>query len=254
MTETPREVRNRRYRDYLARNPGRSYAQWLHDAAVTAVRNGSPHPTLGGNLNIGDWWDAGRPTFNRYLKLFALQPDNKVVDYGCGSLRVGGHFIRHLNPGGYFGLDVTTGLIEVGKDLIGSALLAEKEPRFGPIDEPSLAQAAEFGADLICSTAVCYHVHPDEAAAYFANLISLTAKPGATLAFDVSLSDEPVADHALSMPIDYFIEQLRPLAFVAFHKNAAREDNKQILGIAQFRREEAPAAGKRSPANEERRR
>lgn len=239
MEETPREKRLRNFREYQERNPGRSYAQWLHDAAVTHVRNGSQHATLGSNLNKGEWWEAGLATFTRYMKLFPIKPDSKLVDYGCGSLRVGGHFIRDLNPGKYFGLDVTTALIEAGKDIIGKEMVAEKRPKFGPIDEPTLEKATAFGADFVCSTAVCYHVHPDEAPVYFGNLARLAAKPGATLAFDVSLSDKPVTEHALSMPIEYFVGMLKPLEFVAFHKSAVREDGKQVLGIAEFRRAEA---------------
>lgn len=239
MEETAQEKRNRHFQAYRERNPGKTYAQWLHDAAVAHVRNGTQHATLGGNLSKGDWWEAGRVTFERYLKLFPIQPASKVVDYGCGSLRIGAHFIRYLNPRRYFGLDVTTALVDVGKELMGSDLVAERKPLFGAIGEQALARAADFGADFVCSTAVAYHVHPDEAPVYFGNLARLTAKTGATLVFDASLSDEPVGEHALSMPLDYFVQALKPLDFVAFHKNAVREGGKQVIGILEFRRAEA---------------
>ncbi|HWA89886.1 MAG TPA: class I SAM-dependent methyltransferase [Rhizomicrobium sp.] len=241
MEETPREKRNRQYLAYRERNPGRSYAQWLHEAAVAHVRTGGRHATLGDNLGHDDWWEAGRTNFERYLKLLPIRPDSKLVDYGCGSLRIGAHFIRYLDPGRYFGLDITTGLIDAGKEIIGGAMLAGKQPLFGAIEEEALAKAVAFGADFVCSTAVCYHVHPDEAPVYFGNLARLTAKTGATLFFDASLSDTPVSEHALSMPLDYFVAQLKPLEFVAFHKNAVREDGRQVLGILEFRRAEAPA-------------
>lgn len=242
MEETPREKRNRLFLAHREHNPGKTYAQWLHDAAVTHVRSGSKHATLGGNLNKSDdWWEAGRVTFERYAKLFPIRPDSKIVDYGCGSLRVGAHLIRYLNPRKYFGLDVTTALVDVGKELIGGEMVAEKKPMFGPIDEASLAKAADFGADFVCSTAVCYHVHPDEAPVYFKNLARLAAKPGTTLVFDVSVSDEPVPEHTLSMPLAYFVEQMKPLEFVAFHQNAVREGGRQVVGIVEFRRNEAAA-------------
>ena len=89
MEETPQELRNRRYLAYREKHPGHSYAQWLHDAAVVHARAGSPHATLGSNLNkSGDWWEAGRGAYERYRRLFPLAPDGKVVDYGCGSLRI----------------------------------------------------------------------------------------------------------------------------------------------------------------------
>jgi SAM-dependent methyltransferase len=248
MEETPREKRNRRFLAYRERNPEKTYAQWLHEAAVLHVRTGSPHATLGGNLRKGDWWDAGVGTFERYRRLFAIEPDKKVVDYGCGSLRVGAHFIRYLDPGKYFGLDVTTGLVETGKELIGDEMLADKKPQFGAIEEKALAKAAKFGADFVCSTAVCYHVYPEEAPTYFGNLIRLCAKTGATLAFDMSLSDQPAPEHALSMPIDFYIEQLKPLEFVKFHQNALIDEGRQVLGIAEFRRVAPVAPPKKAAA------
>jgi SAM-dependent methyltransferase len=233
MEETPQEKRNRAFEAYKARNPGQSYAQWLHQAAVKHVKQGLQHATLGSNLqNTDDWWDAGRVTFNRYLKLAAIAPDAKVVDYGCGSLRVGGHFIRHLEPGHYYGLDVTTDLIEAGKAMIGDALLVEKAPQFGPIDAAALKKAAAFGADYVISTAVCYHVYPEEAPVYFDNLRQLAKKPGARVLFDASISDTPTGEHALSKPIDYFVQALAPLEFVNFH--VAVERNGEAIGILEF--------------------
>jgi hypothetical protein len=243
MEETPREKRNRAFEAYKAKNPGRTYAEWLHGAAVNAVRGGSRHATLGGNIGFTDWWDAGRPSFMRYLKLAAFSPETKVVDYGCGSLRVGGHFIRYLERGNYFGLDVTTALIDTGKDLIGSEMVSEKTPQFGPIDAASLKRATAFGPDLVISTAVCYHVYPEEAPVYFGNLRRLTKKPGAKLMFDASVSASLSAEHALSMPVDYYVAVLAPLEFVKFHLSVER--NGEALGVLEFRQ---PAKAKRRPA------
>jgi hypothetical protein len=233
MEETPREKRHRLFDIHKTQNPGTSYAQWLHQAAVNHVKQGHQHATLGSNLGSKDWWDAGRTTFERYRKLGSIEPGAKVVDYGCGSLRVGGHLIRHLEPEHYFGLDVTTGLIDAGKELVGADLLAEKRPQFGPIDKAALKKAAAFGPTHVISTAVCYHVHPDEAPFYFGNLKQLANKPGATALFDVSISDAPSAEHQLSRPLDYFIEAMVPLEFVAFHVAAKR--NGEEIGVIEFR-------------------
>jgi SAM-dependent methyltransferase len=232
MDETPQEMRNRRFVEYKARHPGATYAQWLHDAAVIHVKQGRAHATLGSNLSKGEWWEAGRGTFERYLRLAGIQPDTKVADYGCGSLRVGGHLIRYLEPDRYYGLDVTTALIESGQELVGPELLAQKRPRFGAIEPKALKSAAAFGANCVISTAVCYHVHPDEAPVYFGNLRQLAAKPGARLLFDAVISDGPSAESALAMPIDYYKQALAPLEFVNFHVSAKRES--ETVGVLEF--------------------
>lgn len=245
MEETAREKRNRAFGVYKTRNPGSTYAQWLHEAAVNHIKLGRQHATLGSNLGNPDWWDAGRMTFERYLKLAGIAPTAKVVDYGCGSLRVGGHLIRFLDPGHYFGLDVTTGLIDAGKELVGPVLLAEKRPQFGAIDAATLKKAKAFDADYVVSTAVCYHVYPDEAPVYFDHLHQLAAKPGATLLFDASVSARPSTEHALAMPVDYYVQSLTPLEFVGFH--VAVERNGESIGILQFRRS-IKAKAPRKPA------
>ncbi|HWD28511.1 MAG TPA: hypothetical protein VG387_15175 [Rhizomicrobium sp.] len=233
MDETPQELRNRRFKEYQARNPGTTYAQWLHGAAVNHVKQGLQHATLGSNLNKGEWWEAGRPAFERYRRVTGIQPDAKMVDYGCGSLRIGGHFIRYLAPERYYGLDVTTALIESGKELVGPELLAEKRPRFGAIEPQALKSAAAFGADCVISTAVCYHVHPDEAPVYFGNLRQLAAKADAKLLFDAVISDAPSAESALAMPVDYYVKALAPLVFVDFHVSAKRPS--ETIGVLEFR-------------------
>ena len=60
-----------------------------------------------------------------------IPPDSILIDYGCGSLRVGAHFIRYLDPGCYFGLELAEGLYEIGQEVIGRELLDGKFPRFG---------------------------------------------------------------------------------------------------------------------------
>jgi SAM-dependent methyltransferase len=236
--ETPRALRNRRFAEFKAKNPDATYAEWTHGSAVRCVKDGGQHATLGGNLRRhSDWWEAGRSTFERYRKIGAIGADTRVVDYGCGSLRVGAHVIRHVNAGRYFGLDVTTALIEVGKDLAGAELIAEKAPQFGAIDAAMLEKAEAFGADCVISTAVCYHVFPDEAPAYFGNLKRLAHKPGAKLLFDLSVSDNGSPDHALSMPLEYYVRMLAPMEFVKFHRSVERDGLQ--LGIAEFRQ---PAA------------
>jgi len=240
VVETPREKRNREFLQYRSAHPGVTYAQWLNGAAIDYVKRGAKHATLGGNLGYENWWDAGRSTVERYMRLFPFTPTSRVIDYGCGSLRVGGHFIRYLDAGCYFGIDVTMGLIEVGRDLVGAELLDEKKPQFGPIDEPTMERAARFNADIVFSTAVCYHVFPDEAPIYFGNLKRLAHKPGATLFFDVSVSDEPVLEHALSAPVEYYTKALAPLELVQLHAIATRTEQKQTLGILEFRTPEPP--------------
>ena len=63
---------------------------------------------------VGGMWDEiGQLQFD-YMISKGLASSDKFIDVGCGSLRGGLHFIRHLNPAHYFGFDVNPELIEAG--------------------------------------------------------------------------------------------------------------------------------------------
>ncbi|EYU37696.1 hypothetical protein ABFS82_02G032400 [Erythranthe guttata] len=48
--------------------------------------------------NYGEPWAGGRDVFEFLAESAKLKPDSKVLEIGCGTLRVGLHFIRFLNP------------------------------------------------------------------------------------------------------------------------------------------------------------
>ena len=64
----------------------------------------------------GKWEEIGRLQLD-FLVDQGLQPDDKFVDVGCGSLRAGRHLVDYLEPRNYFGIDVNTQLIAAGYDV-----------------------------------------------------------------------------------------------------------------------------------------
>lgn len=232
---------DRQVETFKKNNPGDSFTKYQMEKVVENLRRGASHPTLGANIDgHDDWWGAGVATFRQYRKLFPIHENSKVVDYGCGSLRVGAHFIRFLAPDSYFGLELATGLYEIGQEVIGAALIAEKRPRFGQVETKAVDEAEAFGADFVYSTAVAFHVHPDEMELYHKNLVRLAGKSGATLFFDTKLSEKPhrYRERAWAWPLDMYREALAPLELVRSIlvkeriENGARIDNH----ILEFRR------------------
>lgn len=63
----------------------------------------------------GKWELIGQHQFD-YLVEQGLTPETRFLDVGCGSFRGGVHYIDHLNPGNYYGLDVNRDVIEAGYD------------------------------------------------------------------------------------------------------------------------------------------
>jgi ubiquinone/menaquinone biosynthesis C-methylase UbiE len=60
------------------------------------------------------WDEMGQLQYN-WLVNNGLRPKHTFLDIGCGSLRGGLHFIKYLESGNYYGIDLNQSLIEAGK-------------------------------------------------------------------------------------------------------------------------------------------
>ena len=90
---------------------------------------------------------GGRAQFVRLLQ-HGLNPESKVLEIGCGCLRVGYWLIRFLDPGCYFGIEPAEDRVGHGKDyLLGEKLLELKKPSFdyNAVFDTSVFDAHRFG-------------------------------------------------------------------------------------------------------------
>ncbi|HEY1836998.1 MAG TPA: hypothetical protein VGG36_05025 [Rhizomicrobium sp.] len=200
---------------------GTKEARRRYDRIAVKLRGGQRHPTLGFHPDRGDtdWWQAGEHRFEKMIKAFAIAPHHRVIDYGCGSLRLGGHFMRYLEREHYFGLDVAADLIAIGQELIGSDIVADRAPHLATIDEESLAAAAAFGASFLFSEAVDYHVVPDECEFYYTALKRLVNLPGSRLLLSVRMdeTEHEYIQGCWARPLEHFKRALAPLSYVKSH-------------------------------------
>ncbi len=73
------------------------------------------------------------------LTCMGLRQQHRLLDIGCGSLRLGRLFIPYLNVGHYVGLEPNAWLVEEGiRNETGKALIDIKRPRFLFGSSPSL--------------------------------------------------------------------------------------------------------------------
>lgn len=172
-----------RWRDRDGDRPGESAHAAYARATLQMVREGRAHATIGGTLKHGQvFGSSGREPFELLLQL-GLQPGDVVVDYGCGTLRVGVHLIRHLEPGRYWGLDVDAEILAHGRRLVGDELLGAKTPELRVIDDASIAAAAAARPAWVLSRAVMLHVPPHELPDYVAKIASLVTADGRAIIF-----------------------------------------------------------------------
>ncbi|MBI2717488.1 MAG: hypothetical protein HY245_02235 [Rhizobiales bacterium] len=186
------------YRLWRLSHPGASFADYYADGIGRKLDMGKPHRTLGRAFwshesFFASQGDRGSKFESEGVKLFdkikalGIQPGHVVVDYGCGSLRIGQHFIRYLEAGHYWGLDVTDRFFTDGLALIPGTTVADRRPNLGVIGEDTLARARTANPDYIFSMAVMKHVPKEEMGRYWSNLIGLM-KTGSTAIVDCDIA------------------------------------------------------------------
>jgi SAM-dependent methyltransferase len=84
--------------------------------------------------NVRQWETLGRLQFD-YLLGRGLEPQHYFLDVGCGPLRAGAHFIRHLEPGHYYGVDKNEAMLEEARRV--------ELPRHGLVAKRPVLQAVD---------------------------------------------------------------------------------------------------------------
>ena len=62
------------------------------------------------------------------LETLGMTPESRVLDFGCGCLRIGRLLISYLNPGNYYGIEANEALLDKGKALWPH--LADRDPAY----------------------------------------------------------------------------------------------------------------------------
>jgi SAM-dependent methyltransferase len=168
------------YALWKAQNPHSPYSEYYAATVQRKLRRGGRHPAL----MSGDFAGSALSCFNvKSLQLaddvvafmldLGLTADHRVVDYGCGSLRVGRLLIPRLAAGHYTGLDVTNRFYRAGLAAIDGQMLADKRPRVRTISSAAIAEMEMAPPDFLLCFAVVQHVPQSELDDMFRNILRL---------------------------------------------------------------------------------
>jgi cyclopropane fatty-acyl-phospholipid synthase-like methyltransferase len=78
---------------------------------------------------IGGLWEEMGKLQLDFLREHGLRPTHQLLDLGCGSLRAGTQLIPYLDPGHYWGVDISADLLEAGWEELGALGLQQRQPR-----------------------------------------------------------------------------------------------------------------------------
>jgi ubiquinone/menaquinone biosynthesis C-methylase UbiE len=67
-----------------------------------------------------------------------LNPQDRMLEIGCGNLRAGWRFIEHLEPGHYVGIDISPDILIEAKKTLVQYGLQDKMPYLTPVDNLTL--------------------------------------------------------------------------------------------------------------------
>lgn len=106
---------------------------------------------------VGGLWEELGHLQLEFLIKAGLKPNHKLLDIGCGCLRGGVHYVKYLQEGNYYGLDINASLIKAGKIEIKKAGLIDKKPNLIVDDKFSFEK---FGLkfDFMISVSVFTHL------------------------------------------------------------------------------------------------
>lgn len=212
------------YERFKLENPGASYASFAVTKEAAFVSEKRPHATLGENINESSR-QQGVNIYSKYMAILGVQSSDKVIEYGCGSLRVGGCFVKALERGHYLGLDVVREFYEIGISRLIKEIGDTKDHHFHLIDEEGIQLGEAFAADHVFASNVLFHIHPDDIITSLANIARLCAKPGCRLIFDAKITrdDNPrrysqrYEKGGWAWPLDFYRAALFPLDLIAVH-------------------------------------
>jgi SAM-dependent methyltransferase len=125
----------------------------------------------------GSWDEIGRLQFD-FLRQQGLASSHRLLDVGCGALRGGIHFIRHLDPGNYYGIDMNASLIKAGRDFeLPAAGLEARHPHL--LVDPSF-EFSRFGTtfDMALAQSVFTHLPVNSIERCLVNMAAVLAPGG----------------------------------------------------------------------------
>ena len=176
-----RKRRSDKFGAWLEENPGGTFQQFYVESVEGALAGKKSHASLGPVPNARAL-NRARVTVDRWIAN-GIQPGDMVVDYGCGTLRIGRLLVEYLEPDRYVGLDLDDRILDAGRTHLPDELIASKRPVLEVISADSLKRTVARRPKWVCCKGVLQHVPPNQVDNFFEQ-ISCLILAGATGLFE----------------------------------------------------------------------
>jgi SAM-dependent methyltransferase len=109
-----------------------------------------------GSQTRESWLELGKLQFD-YAVSHGLKPDMRMLEIGCGNLRAGRLFIDYLEPGHYYGIDISPDILLAAQDTIAEQGIAAKLPHLTLVTGLRLQFLPDAGFDFVHAHSVFSH-------------------------------------------------------------------------------------------------
>ncbi len=113
--------------------------------------------TIDHRAAVGGSWEEIGPLQLNFLQEKGLKPSDRLLDIGCGSLRGGVRFVAYLDPGNYYGLDISQDLIDAGRQELAAAGLDTRGAHL-VVDDSFSFERLGTGFDFALAQSVFTHL------------------------------------------------------------------------------------------------
>ena len=159
------------FEEWQALNPKGTFKEYYVAGVLDALAGKKTHANLGPLTCEGSLERA--EVISRTLVSLGVTRSEVVVDYGCGTLRVGKSLIEYLEPSRYVGLDIDRRILDTGLALLPEGLAKQKTPIVDVINDEALDRIALLRPGWIFSKGVLHHVPPSDVGEFFGNISRL---------------------------------------------------------------------------------
>lgn len=171
---------------------------------------------------VGGLWDeVGQLQFD-FMISRGLTPESTLLDVGCGALRGGVHFVRYLDSGHYYGIDINKSLLKAGRQELRESGLGDKQvhlDRTDQFDASKFDVQFDFGISVsllthLCANQIIYcfvqarRVMHERSAFYF----TFFEVPELPVPDEYSQPRGEIVTHFLSDPFHYTRDQIEYFA------------------------------------------
>ncbi len=127
-------------------------------------------------------WKATRDFQKTFLLRNGLSPEKRVLDIGCGPLRVGTELIQYLDAGRYTGVDVRSEVIDEAHRQVARHRLSAKNPVLLVSSEFGAERVADSSIDIAWTYSVLFHLTDELVADYFTQVSRVLSPDGVAFA------------------------------------------------------------------------